>query len=263
MSRESQTAQHKSLMASLEEASGFHLLGSKLFEGQSVPSTEPTLRHEILGRALEEASGYPTLEFPEQAPVRFDTLPIYQDFNSFAARGVFVAKVDKVPQSLAVVVDTLIGIISENKDEFFDSLMAEDYQRLDTVRGKLIGIVGKDKNHLLAPLLDFVNNLIKNHGEESNLSTRERYRPAPRSERVGRPANRPRVKLADLLPQEPEILENIQDANAAVLKPRRSERVGRPANRPRVKLADLLAREAKRIEAEESDTETPVGSEVW
>lgn len=262
MAREGQTTQHKLLMASIEEASGFHSPGSKLFEVQSVPSAEPALYLEVLGRALEDSSGYPILEFPEQAPVRFNSSPVFQDLNSLAALKMFVAKADGTPQSLAAVVETLVGMLSKNEDGLFASLTSEDYQRLTVTRGRLIDIIGEDENHLLSPLLTFVDNLIKHQGEESNPSIREHYRPTRRSERVGRPANRSRVKLTDLLPQEAEAIENIQDVDAA-LKPRRSERVGRPANRPRVKLADLLAREAEHIADEERDAEIPASSEAW
>ncbi len=263
MARENQTTRHKSLMASIEEASGFHSPGSKLFEIQSVSSTESALYLEMLGRTLEDTSGYPTPEFPERAPVRFDSSPMLQDFNSLAALSVFVTKADRTPQSLAAAVETLVSIISENEDELFASLAAEDYQRLTVTRDKLIDVIDEDENHLLVPLLAFIDNLIKNHDGESNPSIREHYRPMRRSERVGRPEKRPRVKLADLLPQESETIADIQEIDAAALKPRRSERVGRPEKRPRVKLADLLAREAEHIVAEERDTETPASSEAW
>ena len=263
MSHESQTAQYKSLMFSLEEASEFHLPGSSLFEAQPVPSAGSAPYLKVLGRTFEDTSGYPTREFPGQAPVRFGLLSVPQNLNSLTALGVFLAKVDGTPRSLAAVVDMLVSLVSENEDGLFASLTAEDHQRLTVTRDKLIAIVGEDENHLLRPLLDFVSNLIKNYDEASTSSIRKRYRPPRRSEQVGRSANRPRVKLSDLLLQESDSVRDIQDISAALLKPRRSEQVGRSANRPRVKLSDLLAREAEHIVAEERDAGTPVDSEAW
>ena len=76
-----------------------------------------------------------------------------------------------------------------------------------------------------------------------------------RPEKVGRPATRPRVKLADLLAEESD--------NTEIPEPHRPEKVGRPATRPRVKLADLLAEESDDLASEEVDTGPPVGKEVW
>ena len=263
MAHESQTTRHKLLMASLEKASGFPLSGSKSFEVQLGQSTDPVPYLEVVGHGFEDTSGYPTLEFPEQAPVRFDSSPAFRDFNLLAAISTFAAKTDGTPQTLVAVLETLVDIISENKDGLLDSLTKEDYQRLTTTRDKLIEVVSKDENHFLLPLLAFVNNLIKNHDGILNSPIREHYRSTHHPERISHSANRPRVKLTDLLPQESQTIEDIQDVNAAALKPRRSERVGRPADRPRVKLADLLEREAEHIAADERDTETPANSEAW
>ena len=84
-----------------------------------------------------------------------------------------------------------------------------------------------------------------------------------RPEKVGRPANLPRVKLADLLAQDADATGSDDTVNVAPFKPHRPEKVGRPATLPRVKLADLLAQENDGAVSEEVDTGPPVGNEVW
>ena len=276
MARENQTTRHKLLMASLEEASGFNLSGSKSFEAQLVPGTDPARYFEGVGRAFEDTSGYPTLEFPEQAPVRFDSSLAFRGFDSPEAFSVFVVKTARTSQSFAAAVEMLVSIIiGENGDGLFSSLTTEDYRRFTVARDKLIDVVGEDENHLLTPLINFIGNLIKIHDEESNpstqtdLSSQETDVPEHvdaatlkphRSEKVGRPATLPRLKLADLLSQETDDSEH---TGIATFEPHRPEKVGRPATLPRLKLADLLSQETDDSEPEEVDMGPAVGNEVW
>ncbi len=84
-----------------------------------------------------------------------------------------------------------------------------------------------------------------------------------RPEKTGRPANLPRLKLADLLAQEPDTKGSDDAVNIAPFRRHRPEKVGRPATLSRVKLADLLAQEPDHTESEEIDTGPAVGHEVW
>ena len=64
-----------------------------------------------------------------------------------------------------------------------------------------------------------------------------------REEKVGRPANLPRLKLSELMAQEPGYAEHLAAMKAAGIKPHREEKKGRPAARPRLKLSELMAQE--------------------
>ena len=83
-----------------------------------------------------------------------------------------------------------------------------------------------------------------------------------RPEKTGRPANLPRLKLADLLAQEHNTTEHSETVKT-FLKPHRPEKTGRPANLPRLKLADLLAQEPAQADSGEIGTGPAVGHEVW
>ncbi len=83
-----------------------------------------------------------------------------------------------------------------------------------------------------------------------------------RPEKTGRPANLPRLKLADLLAQEHSTTGHSETVKTS-LKPHRPEKTGRPANLPRLKLADLLAQEPKHAASGEINTGPAVGHEVW
>ena len=262
MPHKSQITQHESLIASLKlkEAHGFRFSSGETFEVQSAPYAEPTAYLGVFERVLEDTKEHSTLESWKQAPVRFDPL-MPQGFDLLAALSTFTAKVKSSSQSLVVVVDTLVEIVSEDEEHLTASLTTEDYQRLATARDKLIDAVGANENHFLTPLIDFITNLIRIREEESNPPIEKQHHSARRRKRETSVSNRQRVKLADLLPQEIEDVENNENVNASSFKPRRPEHVGRPANRPRVKLADLLSREAEYIAAREEDTEIPVDDE--
>ena len=261
MPRESQTERYRSLIASIaghpsKDASKFWWPDLSVSEKQSDPRHEPTIHPEMLESAFENVNERLSFESQKQAPVKFDPLSTLQSSDSLAAISVFIAKVGGSSRSLVAVVEALVEIVGESEDHPATSLTIDDYQRLAAARDKLIDTVGEDENPLLTLLIDFITNLIRNREAESNPSTEKQQHPAHRRKREASEANRPRVKLTDLLPQDP------QNVNTSSLKPRRPEHVGRPANRPRVKLSDLLSREAEHIAAREVDPEMPTDNEV-
>ena len=83
-----------------------------------------------------------------------------------------------------------------------------------------------------------------------------------RPEKTGRPPDLPRLKLADLLAQEPDTAGHSKPVETP-LKPHRPEKTGRPPDLPRLKLADLLAQEPEHAASCETDTGPAVGHEVW
>jgi hypothetical protein len=259
MAHESQTARRKSRMAFVtkfprtsEDEIKFRWFEFNAPETQFTPPHKPTAHMDEFISAFKNTSEYTTLISEKQEHVKSELTASYS---------VIINKVETPPQSIAAAVDTLIDQIGEEGNHLSSSLTADDYQRLTATRDRLIDVVGEDGNNLLRPLLIFIDNLIKNYDGESNLPIRRHYRLTRRPEQVGRPANRPRVKLADLLPQKIENIEDNEDVNTSSYKPHRPEHVGRPANRPRVKLTDLLLKEAEHIAAREVDTEMPVDNE--
>lgn len=257
MARENQTERHKSPIASItdfgrpsEDASRSRWFDLNILEAQPAPRHKPSPYPKMLGRTFKNINEYFSFESQKQAPVKFDPSPKLQDFDSLAAL------VGGSSRSLVTVVDALVEIVGESEDNLAAALTIDDYQRLAAAQDKLINVVDEDENHFLTPLIDFITNLIRNCDEESNPSTEKQHRPARRRNRETSEANRPRVKLADLLPQDTE------NVNTSSLKPRRPEHVGRPANRPRVKLSDLLLRETEHIAAREIDSEMSMDNEV-
>ena len=153
-----------------------------------------------------------------------------------------------------MAVDTLVNVVGRNESQLLASLKPNDYQQLVGALEALITVIGENKNHLLTPLMDSIDTLIEKcrvdleEGDEGEFNMKVRdYTSNPgmpkphRPEKVGRPATRPRVKLADLLAQEANLTESGNAASTAPVKPHRPEKAGRPATLPRVKLADLLA----------------------
>ena len=262
MPRESRTERSRSLIASItefgyasEDADRLSLFDPSIPETQSISHHKPKIPLETLKSTFENINEHLPFESQKQAPVKFDSSSMLQNFDLLAARSVFVTKAGDSPRSLVAVVETLVEIVGENVDQLAASLTIDDYQRLAAAREKLIDTVGEDENHFLTPLIDFITNLIRSYEEESNSLTEKQHRSARRKRKTSA-ANRPRVKLTDLLPQD------TQNVNTSSLKPRRPEHVGRPANRPRVKLSDLLSREAEHIAAREVDPEMPTDNEV-
>ncbi|MYB92395.1 hypothetical protein F4Y43_00880 [Candidatus Poribacteria bacterium] len=238
-----------------EDADRFSLFDPSIPETQSVPHRKPTIHLETLKSTFENINEHLPFESQKQAPVKFDPSPMLQNFDLLAVRSVFVAKAGGSSRPLVTVVEALVEIVSKNVDQLADSLTIDDCQRLAAAREKLIDTVGEDENHFLTLLIDFITNLIKNHEEESNSLNEKQHRSARRKRKTSA-ANRPRVKLTDLLPQD------TQNVNTSSLKPRRPEHVGRPVNRPRVKLSDLLSREAEHIATREADHEMQMDDEV-
>ena len=131
--------------------------------------------------AFEDAGGLSALSPQKQAPVRFDSL-------SAAALGIFGAaqwrnntqfalmllaslsnsnvKADSPSQLLAATVDTLVGV---SEEQFLDSLTEEDRQRFVTSLDKLIDVVGENETHPLAPLMNFIGNLIEKCEENFDM----------------------------------------------------------------------------------------------
>ena len=77
------------------------------------------------------------------------------------------AKADSPSQSLAAVVDTLVGA---PEDQFLGSLTEDDYQRFVASLDKLIDVVGEDETHPFAPLMNFIGNLIEKYEEQSTMA---------------------------------------------------------------------------------------------
>ncbi len=114
-------------------------------------------------------------------------------------------------------------------------LTTKDYEMLITMLDDLIDVVGENENHVLAPLMDLIGNLIEKCRAEIEEDNEEGFGMKVRNYPLG----------------------------TGMPKPHRPEKVGRPANLPRVKLADLLAQETDDTASEEIDTGPPVGNEVW
>ena len=136
-----------------------------------------------------------------------------------------------VSESLAATVQTLVRL---NEAEFLTSLTPADRRQLAAALAALRSVVGEEENHLFAPLMDFIGNLI----ERDLVGTKK---------------------------SEAKIGIKCQNDSSATGTPdsHRPERMGRPAMLPRLKMAELLAQETGFRKAEEIDTGTPVGKEVW
>ncbi len=101
--------------------------------------------------------------------VRFGSSPIHQSYEtilSLVIHGIFL-KQDSVTQSLTTAVDTLVN---EAEDQLLDSLTGNDYKRLVESSNKIASVIGENENNFLAPLMDFIDNLIKKHEEEPNMT---------------------------------------------------------------------------------------------
>ena len=123
---------------------------------------------------------------------------------------------------------------ARNEAEFLTSLTPEDRGQLAAALAALQSVVGEEENHILAPLMDFIANLVER-------------------------------ELVGIEKSEAKIGVKCQNDSSATGTPdsHRPERMGRPAMLPRLKMADLLAQETMPHKVEEIDTGTPVGKEVW
>ena len=140
----------------------------------------------------EDAGGLVAPGSQKQAPVRFGSSSMPQGFEaimSLAALGASgvqwrntaqfalamllgslsdsEAKVNNPAQLLAATVDTLVEV---NEDQFLASLTDADHQRLVASLDKLIEIVAENGDHLLAPLRDFIGNLIEKYEEKFDMA---------------------------------------------------------------------------------------------
>ena len=122
-------------------------------------------------------------------------------------------------------------------------LTAKDYKMLTTMLDDLIDVVGENENHVLAPLMDFIGDLIETYEDKHVIKI----------------CDKESNSSADLLSQE---TDDPEYAGAATPKPHRPETVGRPATLPRLKLTDLLSQEDDDSAFGEIDTGPAVGNEV-
>ena len=211
-------------------------------------------------RELEDTGGLSGFGAQEQISLRLGLAPIHQSSGtllSLATLGVFAAqqrdaiqftwaitaasllKPDSATQSLTAAVDALAGT---TEDQFLASLTDNDYQRLVTSLNKLIDIVGEDENHLLAPLMDFIDNLIKKYEEKIGMT-------------VYLPWRRLRAASADDEPADaPDILFENSDYEAPATK---WETQPLPWRRLRAASADDEPADAPDILFENSDYEAP------
>ena len=214
---------------------------------QQTPQASPMVDRVELDIAFEDAGGLSPAEYQKPAP------------SSLSPKTVGAS------QSLTVAVSTLVGVVGRNESQLLASLKPNDYQQLVEALETLTAIVGEDKNHFLTPLMDSIDTLIEKCETEIEEGNEEDSgMPKPhRSEKVGRPATLPRVKLATLLTQSTDTTGSDDAVNTVPFRKHRSEKVGRPATLPRVKLVDLLAQETDDAASEEVDTGQPVGNEIW
>ena len=108
------------------------------------------------GNVGENVSGFSWYKARRQAPPKLDNP------NSMLS----IRKADGFPQLLLAAIDSLIGV---PEDQLLTSLTADDHQRLVASLDKLISVIGKNENHFLAPLMDFISDLIEKCGEEFNM----------------------------------------------------------------------------------------------
>jgi len=105
----------------------------------------------------------------EQAPVKFSSSPIQQSSEttaSAAALRFYATREVNRFQLLIAAVETLVTI---TEDQLLTTLTENDYQELVAVLDKLIDVVGEDENHFLAPLMEFIGNLIEKYKGEPDM----------------------------------------------------------------------------------------------
>ena len=142
----------------------------------------------------EDAGGLSSAGYQKQASVRFGSSPVPQGFETImalAALGISgaqwrgtaqftsamllgalsdsEAKASSPSQLIAATVDTLV---EANEDQFLASLTDVDRQQLIASLDKLIDVVGENENHFLAPLMNFIGNLIEKYEEQSTMENR-------------------------------------------------------------------------------------------
>lgn len=214
-----------------------------LTDKQRIPQAMPTLDHVESEIAFEDPGGLSLLGFQKQASVKFSSSRMLTGFDlNMLLRSLSDSdtKANSPTQLLVAIVDTFVDV---PEDTFASALTDDDYQKLVVSHAKLSDVVGENEDHPLAPLMDFISNLIKDPEEKSGMSIQN-----PRRERkVDRSASR-----SDVLPDA-----NLDEKLKRLLKPdetielRRKEQVGRPENYSCLEIEDLLSKEAEYIAARE------------
>ena len=213
---------------------------------QRTLQTTPTSDRLELDTAFEDAGGLSPADYQKPAP------------------GSLVPKTVGASQSLAVAVNTLVGVVGRNESQLLAALKPNDYQQLVEALETLTAIVGEGKNHFLTPLMDSIDTLIEKcrteieEGHEEGFGMKvQNY---PKEVRLLAPPQR--VNLAELLAQEADLNESDEILNLASSNPELPKEVRLLAPPQRVNLAELLAQEPDDSSSKEVDTGAPVGNEV-
>ena len=131
----------------------------------------------------------------EQAPVKFSSSLIQESSETTSAitevRSYATQEVSRF-QLLVAAVDALVNI---TEDQLLTTLTENDYQELVAALDKLIDVVGEDENHFLAPLMEFIGNLIEKYDGEVELTA---SRPPGRGLRAAYNADEPEYTPAQL-----------------------------------------------------------------
>ena len=158
---------------------------------QRPPQAPPMTDRVELDVALEDVGGLSSAGYQKPAPVKFGSPSMSQSFETLMSLAAFgasgmqwrntaqfaltmllgslsdsEAKMNNPTQLLAATVDTLVEV---NEEQFLASLTDTDCQHLVASLDKLIDVVGEDENHLLAPLMNFIGNLIDKYEEQSTM----------------------------------------------------------------------------------------------
>ena len=161
--------------------------------GLDILSKEQLAPHAPSAADIDEFNRAPGAQ--EQAPVKFSSSPIQQSSETTAsAPALWFYETTEVNrfQLLIAAVDTLVNI---TEDQLLTTLTENDYQELVAVLDKLIDVVGEDENHFLAPLMEFIGNLIEKYKGEVDMTA---SRPPGRGLRAAYNADEPEYTPAQL-----------------------------------------------------------------
>ena len=176
----------------------------------------------------------------EQAPVKFSSPSMQQRSETTASaaslRFYATREVNRF-QMLIAAVDTLVNI---TEDQLLTTLTENDYQELVAALDKLIDFVGEDENHFLAPLMEFIGNLIEKYKGEVDITA---SRPPGRGLRAAYNADEPEYTPAQLDLIKSQYQNPAQDAPAIQLTgsrpPGRGLRAAYNADEPEYTQAQL------------------------
>ena len=147
----------------------------------------------------------------EQAPVKFSSSPIQQSSetteSALALRFYATREVNRF-QLLIAAVNTLVNI---TEDQLLRTLTENDYQELVAALDKWIDVVGEDENHFLAPLMEFIGNLIEKYKGEVDMTA---SRPPGRGLRAAYNADEPEYTPAQLNLIKSQYQSSAQDSTA-------------------------------------------------